>query len=243
MLLSLMDDLRKSRTAGIAAFTLIELLTVIAVIGVLTAILIPAIGATQQSAQKAKCASNLRQIGQAISLFAMNNNGYFPLSTHTVRNVDESWIYTIAPYLGEVDEVRICPADPQGPERLELNLTSYVLNEFVVVPNMDPFGQMRTNSYTNLWRLQNPALTMVAFIASDSMPLGDHSDHTHSRGWGNWNRVIADIQPNRFGSESSDGLGGSSNFLFADGHVDTIEAEALQQKILSGNNPANPVNL
>jgi competence protein ComGC len=150
-----MDDLRKSRTAGIAAFTLIELLTVI---GVLTAILIPAIGATQQSAQKAKCASNLRQIGQAISLFAMNNNGYFPLSTHTAPNIDESWIYTIAPYLGEVDEVRICPADPQGPERLELNLTSYVLNEFVVVPNMAPFCQMRTDSYTNLWRLQNPSM-------------------------------------------------------------------------------------
>lgn len=73
-----MTLLRKPYAAGIAAFTLIELLTVIAVIGVLTAILIPAIGATRQSAQKAKCASNLRQIGQAISLFAMNNKGYFP---------------------------------------------------------------------------------------------------------------------------------------------------------------------
>lgn len=221
-------------------FTLIELLTVLAVIGILVAVLIPALGTAKDSALQGKCASNMRQIGQAISLFALNNSGQFPLSTHTVQEVEESWIYTLAQYLGDVDEVRICPADPLGDSRLEMELTSYVLNEFVVVPNYDPLGQLREDSYTNLWHLKHPSRTMVAFIASDSMPLGDHSDHTHSRGWGSWTRVLADIQPNRFGSDGTDGLGGSANYLYADGHVASIDAEDFKSGISSGINPADP---
>ncbi len=224
-------------------FTLIELITTCAVIAVLSAILIPVVSAAKSSASKAKCASNMRQIGIAISLFAQNNHGQFPLSTHSVQNVEESWIYTLAPYLQDVDAVRICPADPQGEARLQQNLTSYVLNEYVVVANMDPFGNVSGNSYTNLNRLESPSRTMVAFIASDSMSLGDHSDHTHSRGWTSWNRVTADIQPNRFGGGSGSGLGGSANYLFADGHVENIEAPTLHEKIIAGINPADPSQL
>lgn len=43
-------------------FTLIELLTVIAIIGILAAIIIPTVGRVRQSANRAKCASNVRQI-------------------------------------------------------------------------------------------------------------------------------------------------------------------------------------
>jgi prepilin-type N-terminal cleavage/methylation domain-containing protein/prepilin-type processing-associated H-X9-DG protein len=43
-------------------FTLIELLTVIAIIGILAAIIIPTVGKVRQSANRAKCASNVRQI-------------------------------------------------------------------------------------------------------------------------------------------------------------------------------------
>lgn len=114
----------------------------IAIIGVLAALLVPALRGVQQSAHQAKCASSMRQIGQAIALFAQDNNGQFPLTTHTVMQIEDSWIYTLAPYLGDVDEVRICPADPHGEERLRANLTSYILNEFVAVPNRDPFGQL-----------------------------------------------------------------------------------------------------
>lgn len=60
------------------AFTLIELLTVIAITGVLAAILIPVIGAVRKSAQSSQCVSNLRQIGVAISLYANDNRGTLP---------------------------------------------------------------------------------------------------------------------------------------------------------------------
>lgn len=60
------------------AFTLIELLTVIAIIGILAAILIPVIGRARESAKGARCISNLRQVGVALHAYADENRGFLP---------------------------------------------------------------------------------------------------------------------------------------------------------------------
>ncbi len=60
------------------AFTLIELLTVIAIIGILAAILIPVVSAVRESARASNCVSNMRQIGNAIHLFALDTNDHTP---------------------------------------------------------------------------------------------------------------------------------------------------------------------
>jgi len=65
---------RLSSGGRTAAFTLIELLTVIAVIAVLAAILIPAVGKVRERANGTKCVSNLRQIGLAMKMYAAENN-------------------------------------------------------------------------------------------------------------------------------------------------------------------------
>jgi len=67
-----------SRATRAPAFTLIELLTVIAIIGILAAILIPTVSAVRDSARASQCVSNLRQIGNAIHLFAEDNNDLIP---------------------------------------------------------------------------------------------------------------------------------------------------------------------
>ena len=64
------------------AFTLIELLTVIAIIGVLAAILIPTIGTMRASAQGSRCATNLRQSGTAIQTYISDNKGLLPPVGH-----------------------------------------------------------------------------------------------------------------------------------------------------------------
>jgi hypothetical protein len=72
------------------------MLVVIAVIGVLIALLLPAIQAARESARRSTCASNLRQVGLAIQNFE-NGRGYFPPSYFGTG--DWSVLALITPYL------------------------------------------------------------------------------------------------------------------------------------------------
>ena len=60
------------------AFTLIELLVVIAIIAVLAAILFPVFAQAREKARQAACTSNLRQIGQALAMYAQDYDERLP---------------------------------------------------------------------------------------------------------------------------------------------------------------------
>jgi len=60
------------------AFTLVELLVVVAIIALLLAILLPALGRAREVASATICASNLKQVGTAWQMFAAENKGHSP---------------------------------------------------------------------------------------------------------------------------------------------------------------------
>jgi prepilin-type N-terminal cleavage/methylation domain-containing protein/prepilin-type processing-associated H-X9-DG protein len=85
-------------------FTLIQLLVVIAIIGILVAILVPVLARAKASALKAICASNLYQIGKALHMYAKDWDGYAPPYTTQAAASRES--------LEEVNSGRRKPGDP-----------------------------------------------------------------------------------------------------------------------------------
>ena len=66
------------RQTRLRAFTIMEVLVVVGIIGVLIAILLPAAEKVRHQAYIDKCASNLRQIGLAIQMYEQDNHGNFP---------------------------------------------------------------------------------------------------------------------------------------------------------------------
>jgi type II secretory pathway pseudopilin PulG len=61
----------------------VELLVVIGIIALLISILLPALNAAKERANRVKCASNLRQIGQGILLYANDNKQQYPRTIYT----------------------------------------------------------------------------------------------------------------------------------------------------------------
>jgi prepilin-type N-terminal cleavage/methylation domain-containing protein/prepilin-type processing-associated H-X9-DG protein len=112
-------------------FTLIELLTVIAIIGILASILIPVVGRVRDAARNTQCMSNVRQWGQAVIIYAGDNDGFYGVRDDWMGTGAAPWAATTSPYtaymnLGEsVRDFRTCPS--QVGEVVEGHI-SYVMN-------------------------------------------------------------------------------------------------------------------
>jgi prepilin-type N-terminal cleavage/methylation domain len=93
---------RPSRHA--AAFTLIELLTVIAIIGILSSIIIASVRSARETARQSRCQASLRALGQAVLLYKTENANFLPpnyaYSGGTTSNI---WTVVLRPWFSITD--------------------------------------------------------------------------------------------------------------------------------------------
>lgn len=224
-------------------FTLIELLVVIAIIAVLAALLVPAVQRGLMTARRTACISNMRQIGLGLTMYCNDHAGWYPKTTHGVPQGDQihTWIFTLAPYLNDVDDIRLSPGDPHYRARKSNHGTSYVMNEYIAVPIRGFSGVVE--DYTNRENLARPSATYTTFIGADHLDPNITADHTHSRGWSSsWQAVLADIQPDRHrvGAGKDPHLDGDANYLFADAHVETRPGTEMHARWLENRDFARP---
>jgi prepilin-type N-terminal cleavage/methylation domain-containing protein/prepilin-type processing-associated H-X9-DG protein len=136
------EDLRLSLRPGASAraFTLTELLVVMAVIALLAALLLPALSPSKEAARSAACISNLHQVGVALQLYVDANRNHLPImrdrstpdlpSTNALPSPDE----VLAAELGNTNVLR-CLSDRAG--IFEQTGSSYSWNSLLNGQNAD----------------------------------------------------------------------------------------------------------
>ena len=197
------DAKQTTRGKNRTGFTLVELMVVIAVIGVLIGLLIPAVQHTRESARRSQCASNLHQVGIALDHYidSHGTRGIYPRaadlpSTHTAASLGgylPPLTKVLGPYSENNEQMFACPSDEKYYVTEGLSYEYQGLSgRWGVDANKEPFaGKTR------------------AFLMG-------RDKRTLKRTW-----IANDFDP--FHGTDSDT--GGRNFLYADGHVDNTLIE------------------
>ena len=200
------------------AFTLIELLVVIAIISLLVSILLPSLNRAKNLAKRVVCASNMKNLGLAFSMYQHDWEEWFPL----VREVGPSpltGVWADKLYNGYSQDVNAfyCPSAPADRiftpnESLGAEYMAYGMEWWLgdgMAINADP-GEVGPGH--KITAVDKPTETVLLGESNKMHGYGVHNylwpDPTECWGWPDDNRH-----------------NGVSNILFVDSHVDSYVAD------------------
>jgi prepilin-type processing-associated H-X9-DG protein/prepilin-type N-terminal cleavage/methylation domain-containing protein len=213
-------------------FTFVEILVALVVIGLIAAILLPIFLSGRESARRATCVSNIRQLGSALMMYTQDNDGYFIPELRGSNN----WDNLIAKYL-KSSEVFRCPS-ASVPSTFDSDIPgipSYLAKGYAL--NFELYDE-RTRS--------RPAINDPSVIyPSTTVAFGEVSYKSRDGGYSFPLTLSKPQDDSDLGSGESyvggvaGGLRhqGGSNYVFVDGHVKWYKPEQVL-----GNNKGNDGN-
>lgn len=249
-----MDALcERNRHRNRTGFTLIELLVVIAIIAILAAILFPVFLRVQQSAKKASCQSNMKQIVTACLMYADVWNGRIPGSMwrQAVWGDGLGWTERLSPYLaakGKAGPTKGSHKVYQCPAASDVDY-SYGITDYTIPISIDPNVHARG---LPIPQLKFPSRQMLFYdlcpkqaklVAGKVVDSGQSND-LQTDGCSYWG---SPNHPDSFNGHAGLGFsydvywpgihGGNNNFALADGHAICL-ADWNSQKLTYTDSPA-----
>ncbi|MFH0878228.1 MAG: prepilin-type N-terminal cleavage/methylation domain-containing protein [Lentisphaerota bacterium] len=197
------------------AFTLIELLIVIAIIAILAALLVPAVGKGKARAFRSTCVSNLKQVAVYITAYADDHNGSVFLYTGQQTTPPKTWASVLRPASDTTpasSSVFVCPA--YYPQKFADWFRTYGIRKDppVEYTRTDP---STTETFLLLSRIQAPADYL---LVADTTSLG----RGNIVGQQYFEFSVANVNEVHARHDEM------ANGLFADGHVESCNRQRLE---------------